>query len=286
MGYGKRRDGKRRDCCRGRNLSWGNFSMFLSRDRTKRVDMNAGAGQVPENLRGFEDRHEGRLLTVFTASNYCGSTGNYGAVVVFQSDLSFSVEEHMAPDLELVVRDYLPEGSRVVADIGGTKVSVDKGRLAGAMHEEVIGKLKERIALAKDDLWWYWSRVDRNDTGKVSAAVWRQGMISGLQLDLPWFSLQKDLVDVDEDGYVDYKAFLHKSRVVDAQAAMPSMHEGWEREMVNKAYEAFLAKDMTLQEVPPGPAPPGRTSLRLPHVRTRRELLGTGRGRRTGRAWA
>ena len=33
----------------------------------------------------FEDRHEGRLLTVFTASNYCGSTGNYGAVVVFQA---------------------------------------------------------------------------------------------------------------------------------------------------------------------------------------------------------
>ena len=32
-------------------------------------------------------------------SNYCGSTGNYGAVVVFQSDLSYTVEEHMAPEL-------------------------------------------------------------------------------------------------------------------------------------------------------------------------------------------
>ena len=157
----------------------------------------------------------------------------------------------MAPELELVVREYLPEGARVVADIGGTKVSVDKGRLTGAMHEEVVGKLRERIALAKDDLWWYWSQLDRSDTGKVSAAVWRQGMISGLQLDLPWFSLQKDLVEVDEDGYVDYKDFLNRSRVVvDAQAALPAMHEGWEREIVNKAYEAFLAKDMTLQEVP------------------------------------
>ena len=52
-------------------------------------------GQVPENLRGFEDRHEGRLLTVFTASNYCGSTGNYGAVVVFQARRNTHTHTHM-----------------------------------------------------------------------------------------------------------------------------------------------------------------------------------------------
>ncbi|MGB1594910.1 MAG: hypothetical protein ACPIOQ_19280, partial [Promethearchaeia archaeon] len=28
--------------------------------------------EVPGSLRGFEDRHDGRLITVFTASNYCG----------------------------------------------------------------------------------------------------------------------------------------------------------------------------------------------------------------------
>lgn len=35
--------------------------------------------EVPNSLRGFEDKHDGRLITVFTASNYCGQTGNYGA---------------------------------------------------------------------------------------------------------------------------------------------------------------------------------------------------------------
>jgi len=36
-------------------------------------------------------------------------------------------------------------------------------------------------------------------------------MSSCLQLDLPWFSLQKHLVAVDKDGNVNYKEFLERS---------------------------------------------------------------------------
>lgn len=52
---------------------------------------------MPTSLRGFEERHDRRLLTVFTASNYCGMAGNYGAIVVFDSEMSYTLEEHMAP---------------------------------------------------------------------------------------------------------------------------------------------------------------------------------------------
>ena len=64
--------------------------------------------EVPTNLRGFEDRHDGRLITVFTASNYCGQTGNFGAVIIFHSDMSYTVEEHMAPPLEDLVDECSP----------------------------------------------------------------------------------------------------------------------------------------------------------------------------------
>lgn len=37
--------------------------------------------QVPTTLRGFEPVHEGRCVTLFSASNYCGTSGNYGGVV-------------------------------------------------------------------------------------------------------------------------------------------------------------------------------------------------------------
>ena len=43
--------------------------------------------EVPPSNKGYEVRHNGRCVTVFSASNYCGHRGNSGAVMVFQPDL-------------------------------------------------------------------------------------------------------------------------------------------------------------------------------------------------------
>jgi len=202
--------------------------------------------EVPENLRGFEDRHDGRLITVFSASNYCGSTGNYGAVVVFQADLSYTVEEHMAPDLSELVAEYSPTSVPLGLDSAGKEGRVDRTKLADSMHEEVIGKLRQKVMQHKDDLWWYWTQLDPQGTGRVSAAVWRQGMAAGLQLDLPWFSLQKDMVEVAEDGSVDYRTFL--GGVNAGVQSQGFLQDGWELEVANKAFEALVSRDMTLQQ--------------------------------------
>ncbi len=60
---------------------------------------------------------------------------------------------------------------------------------------------------------WYWSQVDQNSTGTVPASIWRQGMASALQLDLPWFNIQKQMVTVDSEGHVNYKKFLDEFTV-------------------------------------------------------------------------
>jgi serine/threonine-protein phosphatase 5 len=36
-------------------------------------------------MQGFDVMHDGRCVTVFSAPNYCGSTGNLGAVMKFDS---------------------------------------------------------------------------------------------------------------------------------------------------------------------------------------------------------
>ena len=43
--------------------------------------------EVPNTLRGFEVQHDNRMITVFSASNYCGSTGNFGAVLRYGPSL-------------------------------------------------------------------------------------------------------------------------------------------------------------------------------------------------------
>lgn len=85
---------------------------------------------------------------------------------------------------------------------GDMNISTDK------MVEDIQDKLKQKICQHKDDLWWYWMQIDTQSTGLVPAAIWRQGMASALQLELPWFNIQKTMVKVDEDGMINYKEFL------------------------------------------------------------------------------
>jgi len=206
--------------------------------------------EVPSSLRGFEDRHDGRLITVFTASNYCGQTGNFGAVVIFHADMSYTVEEHMAPPLASLSAEYLKPGEEP-AYISPTpeegRSGESKEEYREKMEQDNLAKLESLVVKHKDDLWWYWTHVDVDNTCKIPTALWRQGMASCLQLDLPWFSLQKHLVQVDKDGNVNYKHFLERCRPqVDNEKAFEA---GWEYKVVHKAYEAMLNTDLALKRI-------------------------------------
>ncbi|CAK9027171.1 Serine/threonine-protein phosphatase T (PPT) [Durusdinium trenchii] len=58
--------------------------------------------QVPEDGRGFQKQHNDRCVTVFSASNYCGDGGNFGAVIVLSASNfpRYEVFEHFAAPLE------------------------------------------------------------------------------------------------------------------------------------------------------------------------------------------
>ena len=137
-------------------------------------------------------------------------------MVIFHADMSYTVEEHMAPPLESLVAEYveISGGPSAVSRTPAPQVddASDKGTFIQKMEEDNLAKLETMVVKHKDDLWWYWTHLDPENTTKVSAALWRQGMASCLQLDLPWFSLQKHLVSVDSDGNVCYKDFLERCR--------------------------------------------------------------------------
>mmetsp|Transcript_10431 Transcript_10431/g.22510 ORF Transcript_10431/g.22510 Transcript_10431/m.22510 type:complete len:545 (+) Transcript_10431:64-1698(+) len=58
--------------------------------------------QVPEDGRGFQKQHNDRCVTVFSASNYCGDGGNFGAVIVLSAANfpRYEVFEHFAAPLD------------------------------------------------------------------------------------------------------------------------------------------------------------------------------------------
>ena len=63
---------------------------------------------MPAGNRGYDIRHEGRLVTVFSASNYCGLQGNWGGLVVFHEPGQYTFKEFMAPRLEEVMERLQP----------------------------------------------------------------------------------------------------------------------------------------------------------------------------------
>jgi len=217
--------------------------------------------EVPISLRGFEERHDGRLLTVFSASNYCGQAGNYGAVVVFDSDMSYTLEEHMAPDLDSMIKEYLGRHSSLSQNSSqppqvdyesfwkrGNNAQVDLDKSREQMQADVIAKLEVKICQHRDQLWWFWKNEDMDNTGLISAAKWREGMTTQLNLDVPWFSLQRELAMPDENGNIDYRAFLQRVRNSALYEGLKNTSAGWEKLVVVKLYESILRCDMSLKQ--------------------------------------
>jgi len=203
--------------------------------------------QVPTTNRGFEYCHGGRLLTLFTASNYCGCTNNTGAVAILRSNLSIELKEHMAPPLEQIAQMTMEADARQEA-----LLAQDKARLlsledsAAKMREEVLTKIEAKVLSKKSDLWLYWA-TQAAGQATIPLAVWREGMTNKLQLQIDWSTLEDGLVEVDAGGNVDYMRFLDKYQPQD-EHGIP-LKEGWEAKMVHKVYEQVLRCDWTPEEL-------------------------------------
>jgi diadenosine tetraphosphatase ApaH/serine/threonine PP2A family protein phosphatase len=104
---------------RGKSMRGNRFCAEDTAEFCMRNDLSfvVRSHEVPRSLRGVEACQNGRCYTVFSASNYTGSTGNFGGVVVVREELaSLEVSEHWAPSwpiLATIFRDYLSAASEV-----------------------------------------------------------------------------------------------------------------------------------------------------------------------------
>ena len=64
-----------------------------------RLRMIVRSHEVPKTMTGVQVQHDGRLITVFSASNYCGRIGNTGGTMILSPQLDYQLMEHWAPSL-------------------------------------------------------------------------------------------------------------------------------------------------------------------------------------------
>ena len=147
---------------------------------------------------GYSSMYDGKLFTVFSASNYCGIVGNKGAFMVFEKNMEFRTIQFEAKPKEKMARYRMRHA---------------------AIENDVISKLLRRIAQHRLALVDHYQRMDKEGDGLISRLQWAEGLKAVLQLNIPFLEFQGYLglpklgVHGVQQGMVDYMSFLERYRI-------------------------------------------------------------------------
>eukprot|EP00756_Hemistasia_phaeocysticola_P064381 Hpha_TRINITY_DN7751_c0_g1::TRINITY_DN7751_c0_g1_i2::g.85490::m.85490 len=251
--------------CFGADVS----KQFLHRSKLKMI---IRSHQVPESCdqqgfpRGFEWHHaipkgfeplcgaqQGLVLTVFTASNYCGTVANLGAVVCFkQGARSFEVLEHYANALDYLMeveQETLDatETMKRVAKMEGERRSQSMGCSAGKMQVDVMQRVKAEIVRHKHELFEYWWCLDPEKDLHIPVDMWKEGLEAIVSQDIDWDDMARTLGVADsQTGLVNYTVFLARFQIRFANKF--GLHAGFRRAITDRAFEALLLADLSMRE--------------------------------------
>lgn len=132
--------------------------------------------------RGFDwpYQEKGMLVTLFSASNYCGKANNLGCFM------------------------RIPSGTQAKPAFFQYMASAESRDMAVANLDGLFSLIIEHC----DDLLTEFKKHDKANSGCVSLLAWGHIMEEVLDLSLDWKALQPLLTALDTDGHVPYKKFL------------------------------------------------------------------------------
>lgn len=178
---------------------------------------------------GFEILHGGRLITLFSASRYCGTQMNKGAFLTLGPELQPEIQQYYAHPLN--------ESS--------FKVPESSAARQGALEEDTLRMIAERICDHRPSLYWYFTQHDQEHNGSVPRLVWADALRSVLQLDLPFLTYQTKLADADETtGAINYSKFLARYRIENDAIDSSGWQEAIIAKICKKLYRAMGAGDL------------------------------------------
>ncbi|XP_077155237.1 serine/threonine-protein phosphatase with EF-hands 1 [Ranitomeya variabilis] len=154
---------------------------------------------------GYELGHNGKVITIFSASNYYDEGSNRGAYL------------KLCPDL-------IPRFVQYQVSKCTRKLTLNQ-RMS-AVEDSALRALQEQFFAHRTDLIKAFKEYDPDDTGKISISDWASAMEAVLHLDLPWRTLRSRLARLASDGRVEYLSCfedLHIEKSI--KAVQPSLVE-------------------------------------------------------------
>uniref|UniRef100_A0A8C0JUC5 Serine/threonine-protein phosphatase with EF-hands n=1 Tax=Canis lupus dingo TaxID=286419 RepID=A0A8C0JUC5_CANLU len=132
---------------------------------------------------GYEICHDGKVVTVFSASNYYEEGSNRGAYIKLCSGMNLRFFQYQVTKATCLRPLY---------------------QRVNTIESSAIRILKERMISRKTDLIHAFQLQDRSKSGKLPMGQWAFSMENVLGLNLPWRSLSPHLVTTDKSGNINY----------------------------------------------------------------------------------
>ncbi|XP_062433357.1 serine/threonine-protein phosphatase with EF-hands 1 [Rhea pennata] len=141
---------------------------------------------------GYEIGHGGKVITIFSASNYYEDGSNRGAYIKLNPDLSPRFIQYQVS--KNTCRQNLQE-----------RVST--------VELSALKALQEKIFAHRTELMEAFMNRDHTGAGKISVNDWAEAMESVLCLELPWRMLRSRLAQLTPDGCIDYATCFHNLKL-------------------------------------------------------------------------
>uniref|UniRef100_A0A4W3I7V0 Serine/threonine-protein phosphatase with EF-hands n=1 Tax=Callorhinchus milii TaxID=7868 RepID=A0A4W3I7V0_CALMI len=158
---------------------------------------------------GYELCHNGKVITIFSASNYYEECSNRGAYI------------KLGPDL--VPRFVQYQVSKY------TRKMTLRQRV-GVVEASALKSLQEKLYAHRSEVIAAFKQFDENNTGKITTSEWATAVESVLHLDLPWRTLRPRMVRLADDGNVQYLSSFEDLQIEQPMKdAQPSLIESMYR---------------------------------------------------------
>ena len=216
---------------------------------------------------GYEVLHDGRLITIFSASRYCGTQTNKGAFITFGPDLQPEIQQFYAHAMEATKFESEAEADDERSKALEVRVSFffffssffwivfDREIFSccdyffllsfpiDPLQEDALRMIIERVCDKKSDLYWYFTQHDEKVTGECSRLQWSEAMRTVLNLDLPFLHMQNKLCDANQFGTINYAKFLERYRI-----QMREQDQGWMTNTIQRVCQKLFQSCSSIEE--------------------------------------
>ncbi|XP_009667530.1 serine/threonine-protein phosphatase with EF-hands 1 isoform X2 [Struthio camelus] len=141
---------------------------------------------------GYEVGHGGKVVTIFSASNYYEDGSNRGAYIKLNPDLSPRFIQYQVS--KKTCRQNLQE-----------RVST--------VESSALKSLREVIYAHRTELTEAFMKKDPTGAGRLPITDWAEAMESVLHLQLPWRTLRSQLAQTSPDGRIKYMTCFYDLKV-------------------------------------------------------------------------